>query len=78
MFCLISLAVSPDFPPEAADGLLTVNEAKILLAVAVVKLLFKKVAVVINLLILFAATFELTPPPVKYLTVKVVLTGATP
>jgi hypothetical protein len=50
----------------------------IVFAVTEFKLLFIKVVVPKRVVKSFAGTLELTPPPVKYLTVNVVLEGAIP
>ena len=42
------------------------------------KLLFKNNGVAFNRVKAFAPTFDVTPPPVKYLNVKVVFEGAIP
>jgi hypothetical protein len=49
-----------------------------LFAVEEFKFAFKKVVVPFNLVKLLAFTFADTPPPVKYLNVKVVFEGAIP
>ena len=62
--------MSPLPPPEAATGLLvlTVSMAEGGPVIPVVSIFVKELA----------GAFELIPPPVKYVKVKLVLTGAVP
>ena len=79
-FCLISSIVSPPPPPLAAEGLLIANELNTKSAVAVLfKPVFKNlIALEFIIFKVFAFMLEETPPPDRYLTVKVVLDGAIP
>jgi hypothetical protein len=79
VFCLISSILSPSCPPLAAFSLLEATELNIYCAVVEFRLFFKNLIVLVfNVVKLFAVTLDSTPPPVKYLTVKVVLEGAIP
>ena len=79
-FCLISSIVSPSLPPDAAIGLFTAIELNTNWAVDVLLRLpfLKKVLSVFNLFSWLASILDFTPPPVRYLTVKIVLLGAVP
>ena len=72
--------VSPSPPPLAAVGLFTAKELNINCAIPVLaKFEFlKKVLLLLIVLTVLASTLAEVPPPVKYLTVKVVLLGAVP
>ena len=72
--------MSPSPPPLAAEGLFTANESKTNWAnVELAKPEFlNKVLVVFSWLIVLELTLADVPPPVRYLTVKVVLLGAVP
>ena len=72
--------MSPPPPPLAAIGLFAAKELKTKSAVEeLFKLGFKNLTDVESIVFrVFASILEITPPPVKYLTVKVVLDGAIP
>ena len=57
---------------------MTANELNIAFAVVPFKLLFKNTGVEFNLVKVLAPTLAVTPPPVKYLNVRVVLDGVIP
>ena len=76
VFCLNSSIESPSDPPSAACGLVTVNEAKTSLAVTGFNPVTKNLGVLLNVTKLLAGALAVAPPPVKYLTVKVVFDGA--
>ena len=79
-FCLISSIVSPPPPPLAAIGLFVAKELKTKSAVEeLFKPGFRNLTDVESILFkVFASILEVTPPPVKYLIVKIVFEGATP
>ena len=72
--------LSPSLPPFAAKGLLTETDSKIYddNGAGFPTLLNFMFDVVVIALRVLAKILLLTPPPVRYLTVKVVLTGVTP
>ena len=72
--------MSPFPPPVAGLGLFIAKESNVDWAksgskLSVVNKTFEVSLIIVKVL---AGTFEPTPPPVKYLTVKVVFEGATP
>ena len=79
-FCLISSILSPSCPPLAAIGLLTVTESKTYCANDVLPTceVTKEILPSPILFIWPALILAAVPPPVKYLTVKVVFEGAIP
>jgi len=79
VFCLICSSVSPAAPPSAAWRFVTAKELKVVLAIVEFKLEFKNLVLEVSILVKTqAAMLDSTPPPVKYLIVKVVSEGAMP
>lgn len=79
VFCLIWFIVSPEPPPLAAAGLLAEIELNTYWAVVVFKFWFTNLICDVSIFVIeFADELDATPPPVLYLTVKVVFDGAIP
>ena len=75
---LISSIESPSCPPEAALGLFTNKESNMSCAVEESKSSCWNLIVPSIVFNKLASIFALTPPPTKFLIVKVVLLGAIP